>query len=63
MRKAFELVKLRAAARIPGAKIVFDRDMPVRKVLVKGEPAFIQRKESMRRSFVGASFESMTLPA
>ena len=63
MRKAFELVKIRAAAEISGAKIEFDWDMPVRKILVNGEPAFIQQKESMRGSFVGATFESLTLPA
>ena len=62
LRKAFELVKHRASSEIPGASIELDWTMPERKVLVNGEPAFIQTKDCLRGSFVGHRFQSLSLP-
>ena len=62
LRKAFELVKFRAASELPGATVEFDWTMPVRQILVNGEPAFIQPKECLRGKFVSARFESLSLP-
>ena len=61
--KAFELVKLPAATESPGANVEFDWSMPTRRVLVNGEAAFVQTKESLRGFFVGAKFSNLELPA
>ena len=52
LRKAFELVKFRAASEPLGATVEFDWTMPVQQILVNGEPAFIQPKECLRGKFV-----------
>ena len=61
LRKAFELMKLRAALELPGATVEFDWTIPVRQILVNGEPACIQPKECLRGKFVSARFESLSL--
>ena len=61
--KAFELVKLRASTEFPNAPVEFDWTMPTRRILVNGEAAFVQPKDSLRGSFVGAKFMNLELPA
>ena len=63
LRKAFELIKHRDATATPGSKVDFDWEMPTRKILVDGEPAFVQEKDTLRGIFVGKQFESLQLPA
>ena len=62
-RKAFELVKLRASTEFSDAVVEYDWSMPIRKILVNGEAAFEQPKDSLRGSFVGAKFRNLELPA
>ena len=56
-------MKLRAATESPGANVEFDWTMPTRRVLVNGEAAFAQTKESLRGTVVGSKFPSLELPA
>ena len=63
LRKAYELIQVRVASEFPGAVVEFDWTMPVRKVLVNGESAFVQPKETLHGTFVGPRFESLRLPA
>ena len=62
-RKAFELVKLRASTEFQGAQVEFDWTMPTRRIMVNGEAAFVQTKESLRGTFVGTKFLNLELPA
>ena len=62
-RKAFELVKLRASTEFQGAQMEFDWTMPTRRIMVNGEAAFVQTKESLRGTFVGTKFLNLELPA
>ena len=62
-RKAFELVKLRASTKFPNALVEFDWTMPTRRILNNGEGAFVQPKDSLQGSFVGAKFMNLDLPA
>ena len=61
LRKAHDIAKARAAVAFPGARVEMDWIMPVRKVLVNGEPVFVQPKESLRGNFIGKEFESLQL--
>ena len=63
LRKAYELIQVRVVSEVPGAVVEFDWTMPVRKVLVNGESAFVQPKETLHGTFVGPRFESLRLPA
>ena len=40
----------------------FDWAMPTRRIMVNGEAAFEQPKDSLRGSFVGAKFRNLELP-
>ena len=61
LRQAFELLKLKSATAISGAKVEFDWELPTRKAFVDGEPAFLQYKDTLRCIFVGKHFESVQL--
>ena len=62
LRKAFELLKHRAATASSRSKVEFDWEMPTRQVLVDGEPAFVQEKYTLRGIFVGKHFDCLQLP-
>ena len=63
LRKAYELIQFRLASEFLGAVVKLDWAMPVRKVLMNGESAFIQPKETLHGTFMGPRFESLRLQA